>query len=235
MVSRCKYRESGNALFLILIAVALFGALTYAVSSSTRSGSTGGGRQEDNEVIASSLLQYASGMAMTVERMRLSNGCSESNISFETPLMSYDHTHSPPVLDKCKVFHPSGGGYTYQENLNWYNAASYNTGFKSWATFITGDYNIVDVGTDASDLIMFIFPLTLDVCNKINEKLGVTYPGTTPPFSSGGDSDPFQGTYATSADNMADEPGSVYAGHSAACTYGSIGTHYALYYTLLER
>lgn len=228
-------RESGNVLFLILVAVALFAALSYAVSSSTRSGSSDGGRQEDTEIIASSLLQYASGLAMAVEKMRLSHSCSESDISFESPLISYDHTHTPPARDACKVFLPSGGGYTYQENINWYNVASYNTGYKSWATFITGDYNIVDVGTDESDLIMFIFPLTLDVCNKINEKLGVTYPTAAPPFTSGGDSDPFQGNYATSTDNMADEPGSVYVGHPAACTYGSIGTHYALYYTLLER
>lgn len=228
-------RESGNVLFLILVAVALFAALSYAVSSSTRSGSSNGGQQEDTEIIASSILQYASGMAMAIDKMRLSKGCSESDISFETPLLSYDHTHTPPAVDKCKVFHPSGGGYTYQENINWYNVASYNTGYKSWATFITGDYNIVDVGTDESDLIMFILPLTLDVCNKINEKLGVTYPTSTPPFTSGGASDPFQGTYATSADNIADEPGSVYVRHPAACAYGPIGTHYALYYTLLER
>ncbi|MCD8569257.1 MAG: hypothetical protein LRY50_13400, partial [Geovibrio sp.] len=76
-------RESGNVLFLILVAVALFAALSYAVSSSTRSGSSDGGRQEDTEIIASSLLQYASGLAMAVEKMRLSHSCSESDISFE--------------------------------------------------------------------------------------------------------------------------------------------------------
>lgn len=63
--------ENGNVLFLIMIAVALFAALSYAVTSSTRT-SPASVSKEQAQLIASDLMQYASLMTSGIMRMRAS-------------------------------------------------------------------------------------------------------------------------------------------------------------------
>ena len=68
-----RANNSGNVLFLILIAVALFAALSYAV---TNSGRTGGGQalsRDQAKIKASELLQYASYIQQTMTRLSYSN------------------------------------------------------------------------------------------------------------------------------------------------------------------
>jgi len=62
--------KAGNVLFLILIAVALFAALSYAVTSSSRSG-TGGVGEDKAKLAASTLLQYAAGVEQKLLRMTI--------------------------------------------------------------------------------------------------------------------------------------------------------------------
>tara|TARA_B100000686_G_scaffold327900_1_gene387276 strand:+ start:2215 stop:2541 length:327 start_codon:yes stop_codon:yes gene_type:complete len=70
----------GNALFLILIAVALFAALSYAVTNSGR-GSAGVDR-EQAEIYASQILQQASALEAAVMRLTITGGCSDTDINF---------------------------------------------------------------------------------------------------------------------------------------------------------
>ena len=60
--------ESGNVLFLILIAVALFAALSYAVTQSSR---TGGGASdgEQNLINSAQVTQYPASVRTAIVRM----------------------------------------------------------------------------------------------------------------------------------------------------------------------
>lgn len=97
--------EKGNVLFLILIAVVLFGALSYAVTSSMRTGSSTTEKEQaklDQAVMDS----YMAGI--NVARMRLEMaGC--SSIDYTAPA-------DQGAGDKsCHIFHPDGGGVSFQD------------------------------------------------------------------------------------------------------------------------
>ena len=104
----------GNALFLILIAVALFAALSYAITNSGRGGS--GIDKETASLQASEILQYASEVKTAVMRLRLINGCSETNISFESAATGslLENTADPASDERCHIFSADGGGVSYK-------------------------------------------------------------------------------------------------------------------------
>jgi hypothetical protein len=107
-------REDGNVLFLILIAIVLFAALSYAVSQSTR----GGGidpSDEKAELLAAEILNYVTAMQTAITRLQVSHGCEDTEISFENPVVSgYINTNAPS--DKsCHVFDPAGAGMSWRE------------------------------------------------------------------------------------------------------------------------
>lgn len=99
----------GNILFLILLAVVLFAALAYAVTSSMR----GGGRDassEKVETVAAQIVQEATMIQQTVARLRLVNDCKDSQISFYAPSQTVYQNNNAPSSNKCHVFDPAGGG-----------------------------------------------------------------------------------------------------------------------------
>ena len=72
----------GNALFLILIAVALFAALSYAVTQSGRGG--GSIDKEQESLYISEIAQYFALVESEVQKLRIVNGCSVAEISVAT-------------------------------------------------------------------------------------------------------------------------------------------------------
>ena len=71
-------------LFLILIAVALFAALSYAVTQSSRSGS-GDANSEKSLVSGAEVTQYPAGVRTAIVRMVISNNISVDQLYFDDP------------------------------------------------------------------------------------------------------------------------------------------------------
>lgn len=190
-----KSKYSGNVLFLILLAVALFAALSYAVTQSSRSGgnSISG---EQAELFAAQIVQYASNMEQTIQRLRLSNGCRDTQISFNfdnngngdytDPGEDYNNTNSPEDL-RCHVFHPNGGNLARPD----FDEGMFDSSLEgtTLVPFIYGTeaYSIScveNVGTDTdtnctaagdgsahADLLFILPYIREDVCRALNDRL----------------------------------------------------------------
>ncbi len=97
-------RDSGNVLFLILIAVALFAALAYAVTSSSRSGG-GDISKEKASALASQILNHGIAVRTAVTRMTM-NGIAPENLDAYSPV--YIRINGAIIMDNNSCDNTTG-------------------------------------------------------------------------------------------------------------------------------
>lgn len=169
-------KESGNVLFLILIAVALFAALSYAVTQSTRSG--GGDASGETALIGSAqVTQYPASIRTALMRMIIS-GEDIGTLEFNNESLADNFADCTSGNARC-VFHPSGGGATHM-NASVDVMADGNPG--TWV--FNGENEINLIGTTSAtedsptattaEIIAFLPGLKEAICSKINSELGIT-------------------------------------------------------------
>ncbi len=160
--------ERGNALFLILIAVALFAALSYAITQSiTGTGSTS--EEEETSLDISKLSQYASSVNTALTRMTFSN-VDISEIDF-TPLNTGTNIND--------LFADDGTGDDGGINATAGNA-SIPAAFDGW--FINAENQMPGVGVDSlQDVVMFITDIDYATCKEINRQYVGEAPTTSIP------------------------------------------------------
>ena len=175
-------RQSGNVLFLILIAVALFAALSYVVVQSSRSGS-GAIASEKDRLAASEIFNYVTAVQSGLLRLQLS-GCKENQISFSNPVddaaaiaeswaKNYMNPNAP-ADHSCDIFHPNGANVIRKNVPESWSAMLDPSLLRFWYT--TGDA-IQNVGTtcgtsECTELNINIWGIKPGLCAAINEKLG---------------------------------------------------------------
>ncbi len=232
--------ERGNVLFLILIAVALFAALSYAVTQSTRSG--GGSTEREQALLGSSTMtQYPTALRTSVIRMIL-GGVGVEQIFFNPPS---DFTGQP--TDQL-VFHPAGGGATFQQS-----AADVMVGSSQGTWFYNANFEVPEIGiTDdaggsGADLIAFLPGVNAAVCQRVNDELNIDTSGcTTEPVDGVGQADVTEAniidlqddTYIFPTTNQEDldcTGGTAYTGQATGCFYEPDLAQYVFYSVLLER
>ena len=174
--------ESGNVLFLILIAVALFAALSYAVTQSTRTGG-GGGDSETALITSAQLTQYPASVRTAVVRMII-GGTNVGDLEFNSP-SNFVNLLNPTV----GVFHPEGGGATY--TLAPGDMMSVTGGNTTGAWVFNAENQIELLGTtnaggtpttSSAEVIAFLPGISVTLCNRINKELGLP---ATPPTETG--------------------------------------------------
>ncbi len=156
--------ESGNVLFLILIAVALFAALSYAVTSSNRT-SGDNPSSETNLVSSAQIIQYPTSVSSNIVRMIIA-GIALEELRFNRPSEFTD-------LDSTDigVFHPSGGGAIYTDI-----PSDLMDGGIGGDWVFNGELEVPDIalaGTDGNDIIAFLPGIKRSICRKINEEHGL--------------------------------------------------------------
>lgn len=168
--------EQGNVLFLILIAVALFAALSYAVTQSTRSGG-GDASDEGNLVNSAQITQYPASVRTSIVRMVI-GGADVATLEFNAPSDFGNCTEVNGVQIRC-VFHPDGGGATHQNAPGEIMTSGTSGG---WRFNAENEINLIgrtsdtedSPGADTADLIAFLPGVTNGICERINEELGIT-------------------------------------------------------------
>lgn len=166
--------EKGNVLFLILIAVALFAALSYAVTQSTRSGG-GDTKRETSLISGAQITQYPASIKTAIIRMSISKGVTDSNLWFNIP-SGGNYTGNVASGDIGStynqdnfVFHASGGGATYQKAPEGVLLGGNNS--RDW--YFNANFNVQDVGTSQAEVVAYLPYIEQNVCSSINEQLGL--------------------------------------------------------------
>ncbi len=182
--------QKGSALFIILVGVMLFAALSYTVAQMMRGGNVSIISEEKARLFADEVLNYARALRQSVQNVKI-NGCSEMNISFENVVLTgYEHT--PVVTDNCKVFHEAGGAVNYLTPAadwldmrytpapplrgQWYFPA--NTCVPGTGSALA---NCQSDSTDNEALVAVLPFMRKEVCVAINNIVGVTNIGNSPP------------------------------------------------------
>lgn len=172
-----KRAERGNALFIILIAVALFAALSYAVSQFQRGGGTDASR-ETTMVNASQIIQYPVSLKSSIMRMMVINHIDSDQLLFDAPPFLGLNT---AFLQGHGVFYPNntsggGGGAVYAKAI----AGVMVSGVLGEWVF-NGENQIKNIGTSSgttttsnADIIAFLPGVTLATCQAIHQKLGIS-------------------------------------------------------------
>lgn len=159
--------QEGNVLFLILIAVALFAALSYAVTQSSRGGNNAS--KETNILNSAQVTQYPTQIRTAVLRMMI-DGNDSANILFNTP--ADFASLSTNNVENLGVFHPQGGEAVYQQPSSGMVSTTVNAQ-ERW--FFNGNFEIPNIGLgDTGEVIAFLPGVSQAMCAKLNEEYGIT-------------------------------------------------------------
>lgn len=163
-----NYNQRGNVLFLILIAVALFAALSYAVTQSSRSG--GDASRETNILNAAQLTQYPTSIRTAVLRLVI-DGYQDTNILYNPPSGGFIAASEP-----FEVFATVGGGAINQNAPREVMQTGGDNTDGVW--FINMDFEVPGLGRSATniagnELIAFLPGITDSVCTRIDLEAGI--------------------------------------------------------------
>jgi len=172
-----RKKERGNVLFLILIAVALFAALSYAVTQSTRSG---GGDNETSLISSAQLTQYPASVRTSVMRMIL-RGVDVQDLDFNEPANFGNCFVNNDGEEAFCVFHPRGGNATHMAAPAEFMDPNAGNTAGDWV--YNTENEVYYVGTSGSvagtpevltvETIAFLRGITEKLCDTVNQELGL--------------------------------------------------------------
>jgi hypothetical protein len=169
-------RESGNVLFIILIGVALFAALMYAMTHSSTGGTTISKEQAEGAV--SEAVDYAITIQTTLQKMQSLTECTDAMLDFGA-LANYGGANASAPSDKsCHLFDPAGGGLKV---LTPPAGIMLGSGFKAGYVINSGMSFVGVSGSDqATDLYLTLYNVTKGFCDAVNRRFNSSW--TSPPI-----------------------------------------------------
>ncbi|HEU4839701.1 MAG TPA: hypothetical protein VFS88_09890 [Micavibrio sp.] len=233
-------RQSGNALWFILIAIALLGLLgAMLIRTSSQTEETGD--KDRLSVAVSQLVRYTSSVASAAQNMLL-RGVSESEISFandvyqecdDDPIQAAGHNPNCTTED-CEIF-GLGGGLEPREIPSDLLTDGACSVWKIGSAAVN-TRTVVDVGTNKPDLVLEVYGLSEEACVMINKLAKVSMPADSPPDDEEGigGTDIFTGDYTISTSTIGDEATEL-EGKKVFCLHRPSEDSYHMYTVLIAR
>ena len=180
-----------------MIAIGLFAAVSYTLSSGSGPAS-GGISEEESDLLASEIVQYATRMKQVVRDLRMLKDCEDTEISFlydsdgdgtlETDCSDWYYNANSPTDYSCNVFHSNGGGLSVKPvDTDILDASlSAEVGYGRWL-FIRERINEVGqtaCGNECADVFAIAPYVQKEVCLSINKQLGIPEYSGEPPQES---------------------------------------------------
>ena len=223
--------QSGNVVIYILVAVALFGALTFTLSRINQGGNANTEISEAQATAyATQILSYAGQAASVIEQMKF-NSSLDDTIDFTLP--TEGTFNDDPTIHK--LYHVTGGGLNYKPMPDAMQASD-NAALPPG--FYIGRFEQIDwtESTD-HDIVFAAHEINQNICAKLNEKIigdpaipalvgetpeNLFVDDSTP--SHGGTNAPFTSTECPTCE-----------GRPAMCVSDAGGTKYTFYNILVAR
>ena len=159
-----RKNERGNAFFLVMIGVVLFGGLMFTLSRGARQGGENIS-QKQAEIAASEILSYAQKVERGVANVMNAVSFSDQDISFENDLVS-GYINPACTSPRCEVFNSSGGSISYTRRTS-----NMNTG-SDW--LFSGENTVSGIGSGNAELLIILNNVRSSVCSEINDRLNIT-------------------------------------------------------------
>jgi len=182
---RHQGREQGNALFLVLIAIVILAALTYAISQSSQQQS-GVLPQQTSANEINQLITYASALGGALQQMAM-NGENASALYNNLSLLQPGQATFETPPSNLKIYHPLGGGITYQSQSSPATTAvatNYNINPNAIITGVgcsSGAGCIVTTAPNTGHIVFGATISSVSYCEQINHILNGTPLTTVPP------------------------------------------------------
>ena len=173
-----RVQERGNALIYVLIAIALFAALSFTLSRQTDTSEAGTLSQEKAELYATQLISYAAQARSAIDQMLFTAASDIDQLDFTAPT---DAGFDTGTLIH-KVYHPQGGGLlpgkipteaitqvTNDPEPGWYLGRFNNV---EWTALAQGN-TAGPGGAEApwEEVILIAYQINETVCGLINKKI----------------------------------------------------------------
>jgi len=224
-------KQAGNILFLILLAVVLFAALSYAVTQSLRGGGQNASK-EKAQTFASQLLQHVSLIENTITRAMLVNNIPEYGFDFAS-LGTLSAANANCTSINCAIYSSKGGGVPDLTIPDWASISSVPNERRADIRLA----KILNVGTAKDEVVVKYQKLTQSVCEAINQMLGIADVDITSTSEIWGSSNFYTGTMTSIPDNQGAILGdqlSALVGKKAFCFQHS-NEGYTFVYAIVER
>ncbi|MAQ71811.1 MAG: hypothetical protein CL565_06420 [Alphaproteobacteria bacterium] len=160
--------QNGNVLFLILIAVVLFAALSYAVTQSNRG--DGNAEKEKSEIIAAQILNAVSSYQQRVLRLKMIGGYEEvlfNNTAADSNGTCYVGNTAITQCNTIGLFSPEGGETPQNFSKALQEGATVSYAIYNGQIRVNGN----EIGTSLPDNYFWLRPLKEQVCRSINQKI----------------------------------------------------------------
>jgi hypothetical protein len=179
--------QRGNILFLILLAVVLFAALAYAVTSSMRGGGKNAGAENVQAAVAG-MIQFMTDVETFITRARMIDNVKDEDFTFQVNATSNNPQNyqlsvggsncwiynANCTRSACRVFKPwNPDGIAAQAFEKYVDPNSGGSSQGKAGHFDVKQVIIPNIGTNAPELVAMIGGLKAEICNEINRQQGL--------------------------------------------------------------